>query len=154
MKITKYTTCLKDDRTPMLVKEVSKNYPSVQSLNDPEKIVHVMNEVFDASKQTEEHVWLLALTTKCQPIGIFELSHGTVDMSIVSPREVFLKLCLCGASTFVIIHNHPSGDQRPSSKDIQVTKKLDECAKLMGIPLLDHIIIGDTYYSFKRVGIL
>lgn len=154
MRITKYSTLLNEDKILIIVKERSKNYPSIRNLNSPEKIFNAMNEVFNASKQTEEHMWVMALTTKCKLIGFFELSHGTIDMTFVSPREIFMRLCLCGAVNFVLIHNHPSGDPNPSIEDIQTTKRIKDCANLMNIPLADHVIIGDWYYSFFEEGVL
>lgn len=152
MRITKYTTYLDEDRKPILVKEKSNNYPDVCSLNNPKKIVDMMNAVYNASMLTEEYVWVVALNTKCKPIGIFEVSHGTINESFISPREIFMKLCLCGAVSFVVIHNHPSGDCDPSNADIEMTKKIKQCSELMNITMNDHIIIGDNYYSFMEDG--
>lgn len=154
MRITKYSTFLNEDKTPYIIKESSKNYPSIQNLDNPAKIFSAMNEIYDARKQTEEHIWMIALTTKCRPIGFFEISHGTVDSGITSPREIFMRLCLCGAVDFVLIHNHPSGDPTPSIEDIQTTDRIKKCSDLMNISLLDHIVIGDWYYSFKEKGAL
>jgi len=95
-------------------------------------------------------MWLIATDTKQNPIGVFELAHGTVNAAICSPREVFVRLCLCGATAFILAHNHPSGDPSPSRADISFTSKMAEAGKIMNIPLLDHIIIGDFYYSFKE----
>ena len=98
----------------------------------------------------EEYMWMIAMDSKCKPIGIFEISHGTVNATLASPREVFTRLCLCGATSFVLVHNHPSGDCSPSKDDIQTTERMGECGKLMNIPLNDHIVIGEGYYSFKE----
>ncbi len=70
------------------------------------------------------------------------------------PREIFIRLLLAGASGFVLCHNHPSGDCRPSKADIQVTEQLKECADFMAVNLFDHIIIGDRCFSFKVNGML
>lgn len=150
MRIIKYSTLLDENKKTVLVKEDSNNYPSVDNLSSPEKIVDVLNHAYKANRQTEEHTWLVALTTKCKPIGLFEISHGTVNLSPVSPREIFVKLCLCGAACFVIAHNHPSGDTTPSSQDIATTNNIAKVGEMMGIELLDHIIIGDNFYSFKE----
>lgn len=83
---------------------------------------------------------------------MFEASHGTVNASFVNPREIFIRLLLVGASAFVVSHNHPSGDYTPSKEDIHITRRLKECADMMGITLLDHIIIGDGYSSLKESG--
>ena len=97
---------------------------------------------------------MLALDTKCKPIGIFEISHGTVNMSMINPREVFIRALLVGAVSIALIHNHPSGDATPSREDISATKRLAECGKLLGVVLLDHIVIGHDYTSLKADGYL
>lgn len=153
MKIIKYSTCFDEDRKPMLVKESSGNYPDICSLNSPDKIFNMMNLVYKSNNLTEEYFWILALNTACKPTGMFEISHGTVNASLVTPREVFMKLLLCGASHFVAIHNHPSGDTTPSKNDIEITKKLCEVGEIMNINLTDHIIVGDCYYSFRENGL-
>lgn len=154
MRLIKYTTHLGNDRKPILVKENSRNYPEICRLDSPQKISDVINAVYNASVLTEEYMWMIALDTKCNPIGIFEVSHGTVNASLVSPREIFMRLCLCGATYFVLIHNHPSGDCTPSKEDIKVTTQIKEAGKLMNISLLDHIIVGNSYYSFKENNVL
>ena len=80
---------------------------------------------------------------------------GTVNKSLVHPREVFKNAYLCSASGIICIHNHPSGDINPSKEDINITLRLKECGKIMGIELLDHIIIGNNkYVSLKEKGII
>ena len=148
MRITKYTTYLSEDRTPKLVKEKSSNYPEICSLNNTQKIADMMNTVYNASILTEECMWLIALNTHSDPIGIFEISHGIMNAALISPREIFMKLCLCGAFGFVLVHNHPSGNCYPSGADRDITEQMKQCGKLMNINLLDHIIIGNGYYSF------
>ena len=74
---------------------------------------------------------------------------GTVDRSIVHPREVFKNAYLCSASSFICIHNHPSGDVMPSKADIEITKTLVEIGRIQGIDLIDHLILSDNnYFSF------
>lgn len=68
-------------------------------LNNPKSIIDIMKNVFHANKLAEEYVWIIALNTKCYPIGIFEVSHGTVNMSLVRNREIFIRLLLSGASS-------------------------------------------------------
>lgn len=154
MRIIKYTTHLDYDKKPILIKENSSNYPNVCRLDSPQKIADMINTVYNASVLTEEYMWMIALDTKCNPIGIFELSHGTVNASLISPREIFMKLCLCGATSFVLIHNHPSGDTAPSNEDMNVTKQIKDAGEIMNIRLLDHIIVGNGYFSFKEKQIL
>ena len=77
------------------------------------------------------------------------LFMGTIDRSLIHPREVFKNAYLCSASAFICIHNHPSGDVMPSKADLEVTKTLLEIGRIQGIDLIDHIIVGDNnYFSF------
>lgn len=156
MRITKYDTELQDDYRNVLVKEFSKNYPTDDKLNNPEMISHMMCEIFRADRKAEEHVWVIAFTKKFSLIGIFDVSHGTASASLISTREIFVRLCLCGAVQFVLVHNHPSGDTTPSVEDIKVTERMKEAGQLMDIPCMDHIIIGKNgaYYSFTEHNIL
>lgn len=156
MKITKYDTELQDDYRNVLVKEFSKNYPTEDKLNNPEMISHMMCEIFRADRKAEEHVWVIAFTKKFSLISIFDVPHGTASTSLISTREIFVRLCLCGAVQFVLVHNHPSGDTTPSVEDIKVTERMKEAGQLMDIPCMDHIIIGKNgaYYSFTEHNIL
>lgn len=152
MRITSYSVEL-NGKLNVLTKENGVNYKTVR-LNQASLIADMMNEVFRLNSKAEEHVYILALDTKCNVIGVFLLSKGCVDASLVSPRDIFVRLFLCGASCFVMCHNHPSGDTTPSNEDLSTTKRVKECSTLMGIKLLDHIIVGDDYYSFQEKGIL
>lgn len=149
MRITIYKTELNNDLHTKLVKEKAYNY-DVKNLNNPSSIVQVMNDVFHVNKLSEEYLYMIALNKKCKPIGFFEISHGTSDCSLCNPREIFNRLLLCGANSFVLLHNHPSGDIFPSQEDIAVFKRIKQCSKLIGIDFLDNIIIGNNYYSFRE----
>lgn len=93
----------------------------------------------------------IALNTKNMVVSIETVSMGSLNSSIVHPRELFKSLILSNAASFVIGHFHPSGDPTPSKEDINITWRIKECSKLLGIELLDHIIIGeDTYISLKE----
>lgn len=153
MRITSYTVEL-DGRLNILVKEKAVNYKTVR-FDDPEVIVEMINSLFRLNLKAEEYMYLLAMDIKCNLIGVFLISKGTVDGTVIAPREIFIRLLLCGASTFVIIHNHPSGDVTPSKEDRMTTKRIQECSELMGINFVDHLIVGDdNYFSFKIGGIL
>lgn len=157
MRLTKYNLIFNAGREVSLVKEKAVNLAGYDRLSNPQQIVDALNFLFQASCQVEEYVWLVALNTKGKPIGLFEVSHGSADASFVNPREIFVRLCLCGANSFVIAHNHPSGDTSPSVEDTRVTKRILEASKLMGIRLLDHIIIGEkagTFFSYKEHDLL
>lgn len=96
------------------------------------------------------------MDTKNQPISINIVSIGSLNSSIVHPREVFKVAILSNAASILIFHNHPSGNTEPSQEDINITKRLKEAGKLIGIELLDHIIIGSEgkYCSLKENGTL
>lgn len=148
MRINKYTTLKGKDNVPELVKEVSVNYPRYNSLGNPEDIAEMMNDIFHANKQTEEVCHIICLNQKMKVQGIFEVSRGTVNSSCLNPREIFMKALLCGAVGIIVTHNHPSGDVSPSTEDINVTKRIKQAGEIIGIGLLDHIIISESYYSF------
>lgn len=98
---------------------------------------------------------VLFLDTKCNYIGDYILSKGSVNMSVMNAREIFINALRHNAVNIVLIHNHPSGDPTPSKEDISTTKRIFECGKLIGIQLLDHIIIGDnTYRSLGELNLL
>ena len=102
-----------------------------------------------------ECVMLVMLDNKGHMLGEHIISKGTVNASLISPREIFILALKHDASSIILIHNHPSGDPAPSKADRQVTRQVYECGKLMNIPLIDHIIIGDhTYSSFKELGLI
>ncbi len=149
MRITIYKTELNNDLHTKLVKERAYNY-NVEKLNTPSYVVQVMNDVFHMNKLSEEYMYMIALNSKCKPIGFFEISHGASDCCLSNPREIFNRLLLCGANSFILLHNHPSGDTTPSSEDIDVFKRIKQCSRLIGINFLDNIIIGDGYYSFNE----
>lgn len=102
-----------------------------------------------------ECVILVCLDAKGQVISERKLSEGTVRMSLISPREIFLAALDCGAVNILLVHNHPSGDPTPSRADMDLTANVKELGDKMDIPLLDHIVIGDNRYtSFKEASIL
>lgn len=124
MRITVYKTELNDDLHTELIKERAYNYSnSTGNLSNPDAIVNLMNDVFRMNKLSEEYLYMIALNTKCHPIGVFEVSHGASNYSVCNPREIFNRLLLCGANSFVLLHNHPSGDSTPSKEDITTFKK-------------------------------
>ena len=92
---------------------------------------------------------MLVLDIKNNVRGAFEVSRGGLNASIVHPREIFKRALLLNAASIILAHNHPSGDTTPSREDINITKRLVEGGKILGIEVLDHIIVGDNYMSFK-----
>ena len=100
---------------------------------------------------TKEHFRIAILDTKNQILSIENISIGTLNASIVHPRDVFKIAIKRNANSIILIHNHPSGDTTPSNEDINITNRLIDAGNLVGIKVLDHIIIGDNkYLSFKE----
>ena len=101
----------------------------------------------------KEHFVVLFLNTKNRVIGKETLSIGSLNASIVHPREVFRSAIQKSSASIICAHNHPSGDPTPSPEDIEVTRRLAESGKLVGIELLDHLIIADqSFVSLKELG--
>ncbi|MFE8703450.1 DNA repair protein RadC [Cytobacillus sp. FJAT-54145] len=104
---------------------------------------------------SQEHFVCLYLNTKNQVLHKKTIFIGSLNASIVHPREVFKEALRRSAASIICAHNHPSGDPTPSREDIEVTKRLSECGKMIGIDLLDHLIIGEnTFVSLKEKGYL
>lgn len=97
-----------------------------------------------------EQTLLVMLDNKSHFLGDFILSQGTVNASLMSPREIFLCALKNEAVYILLLHNHPSGDPTPSGQDIKITKQIKEISDLIEIPLIDHIIIGDNNYSSMK----
>lgn len=113
---------------------------------------YVMEEMRDLH---QEHFVCLFLNTKNQVIHRQTIFIGSLNASIVHPREVFKEAVKRSAASIICAHNHPSGDPAPSQEDIHVTRRLTECGKMLGIELLDHLIIGDRkFVSLKEKGYL
>jgi DNA repair protein RadC len=102
----------------------------------------------------KEYMKAILLNIKCGLIGIEEISVGSINSSIVHPREVFAPAIKKSCASILLVHNHPSGDPAPSQEDLNITKRLAEAGKILGIEVVDHIIIGDgTYVSLKDKGL-
>jgi DNA repair protein RadC len=103
----------------------------------------------------QEILKVVLLNTKNIVIDAITVSMGSLNSSIVHPREIFLQAVRKSAASIIVCHNHPSGDPTPSKEDINVTERLKECGKILGIDLLDHIIIGDgEFISLKEKGLI
>lgn len=123
------------------------------TIRSPEDGYTIVQTVLKLNEATAEKFGILTLNTKNQVVGIHILFMGSLNASIVHPREVFQAAVLNNAASIVAFHNHPSGDPTPSREDIEVTKRLKECGLIMGIDLLDHVIVGEgKYCSLKEKG--
>jgi DNA repair protein RadC len=104
----------------------------------------------------KEHFWVVGLNTRNAIQYIDLASLGTLNSSLVHPREVFRFAILKAVSSVIVSHNHPSGDPEPSDDDLTITRRLTEAGRIVGIDLLDHIVIGTrgSFYSFKEKGVI
>ena len=99
----------------------------------------------------QEIVKVVFLDTKTNRLGECDISKGTVNASLISPREIYMEAVRRDAVFIVVLHNHPSGDPTPSQADIDLTERIEYAGMMLGIPLLDHIVIGDRcYFSFDE----
>ncbi|MDF2948362.1 MAG: hypothetical protein K0R07_375 [Sedimentibacter sp.] len=141
----------------MAVAEISKRISTLKiekiKISSPSDAAVVMMEEMRYYKK--EYFKIILLDTKNNIKKVSEISVGSLNSSIVHPREVFSEAVVNSASSIILVHNHPSGESEPSNEDINLTNRLDECGKILGIKVLDHIIIGDgVFYSFKEEGLL
>lgn len=136
-----------------VVKESSLLYEN-RKISSPSDAVDIGRIMLDGSDR--EKLLLCCLNTKNEPNSLNIVSIGSLNSSIVHPREVFKLAILSNSASIILFHNHPSGDTIPSKEDINITKRIKEAGKIIGIDLIDHIILGDneSYTSLKEKGII
>lgn len=121
-------------------------------ISSPRMVAGLLSHLRDEKR---EHVVALLLDAKMNVLRIATIHIGTLTMSVVGPREVFREAIREGASSIIVAHNHPSGDPNPSPEDLEVTERLVEVGRMLDIPVLDHVIIGDRReVSFKERGLI
>ena len=157
MRIVKYKTKLNNEGIVTLEKESSTNNPHVHRILDtPEKIHRFARDGLKIHEMSEEYAYLICMTGTLKFTSVFEISHGTVNATIVNAREVYQKALLANAVAVAVTHNHPSGNVEPSKEDILLTKRLYEAGNLLNVYFTDHIIVGrgdHDYCSLKQKGL-
>lgn len=134
-------------------RHAKEKLPKKVNLDSPKTVVVYLQEKI--GKEKKEHFLILALDSRNNLIKDYEISVGTLNTSIVHPREVFKAATQALAAKVIIVHNHPSGDPEPSEGDLVVTKRLVEAGKILEIKVVDHIIITrDNFLSFKEHNLL
>jgi DNA repair protein RadC len=122
-------------------------------ITSPEQLAHLL--MLEMRYLDREHFKAVILNTKNHVVKIVDISIGSLNSSIVHPRELFKMVLKHSGAALIVAHNHPSGDPEPSSEDIRLTKRLSEAGKILGIDLLDHLILGDgKFVSLKERGII
>ena len=136
-----------------MIKEDTVEYNT--TIKSPCDIARLAREVLEMDEMAEENFVIICLNTKNKITGIHTVSIGSLNASIVHPREVFKAALLNNANGIICLHNHPSGDPEPSREDIEITHRLVNAGNILGIKVLDHIIIGDgRYISLKEQGMM
>ena len=136
-----------------LVKDHAITYKNSSPVYTPEDVYKVLQQYLQDTDR--EHFVVVFLDAHCAVIGINTVSVGTLTESLVHPREVFKGAILANAASIIVAHNHPSGEARPSEADLNVTSKLKEAGRIIGIPLEDHVIVAEeNYYSLRTEGLI
>lgn len=131
-----------------MVRERSVEFDG-KRVDAPDAAASLIRRILDGADR--EQIVVLALNTKNEVLAAHIASVGSLNASIIHPREVFKFACLVNAASVIIAHNHPSGDPEPSREDHETTRRLTEAGRVLGIDVLDHLILGDpAYWSFKR----
>lgn len=137
-----------------LVKEASVNYSKDFVITSPSKIKEFLDDIHDLSNEVVENFVVIAMNNKNKVITSV-LSRGTCNTALVDTRDLFQWLLLNNAVSFAVAHNHPSGDCYPSTDDKQLTDRIKQASKIMGIRFLDHVIVGEySYNSFNEMGLI
>jgi len=135
-----------------VVKENGGRYDIDKTINNPIAARNLFIEVAELDKRSEEVFVMATIDVRNKVTGLFEVSTGTLNSSLVTPREVFKRAILQNAAGIVLGHNHPSGNIDASNDDIQITKNLVKSGKILGVNVVDHIIVGNegNYSSMKE----
>jgi len=133
-----------------LIKDSSySNGPVVKT---PESVAELVS---DLKSKDREHLLCIHLNTRNAVVGIETVSIGSLNANIVHPREVFKAAILNNAASVILVHNHPSGDTSASEEDIEITKRIVEAGKIVGIEVLDHLIVTSSgHSSLKEQGVI
>jgi DNA repair protein RadC len=142
----------------LLAQRLSREtYAEAPLLETPELVADLLRE--QNRVYTVEHLQVLFLNTRQRLIGVENISQGTLDTILVTPREVFRRAIARNAASIIVVHNHPSGDPTPSEADIKVTRELIRAGQLLRIEVLDHVILGHRtdarpcdYVSLRQLG--
>ena len=121
-------------------------------IRTPEDVVSILSAEYEDA--VVETALMLALDTKNKVIGIFTISTGSLNSSIIHPRDIFQRSVLCNAAAIILSHNHPSGDPSPSPEDVAMTRAAREAGRILDVEVLDHIVIGhNKFVSMKDKGL-
>lgn len=139
---------MKEIRVIVVRERASK--AAAKAIDGPKEAVALL--ACKARQLDREHFWVVHLNARSLPLSLETVSIGTASASLVHPRECFKAAILVGASAVILAHNHPSGDASPSPEDMQTTRRMVRAGQLLGIPVLDHVILGGqgSFVSLKE----
>jgi len=139
----------------VLVREKVGRYELPKAIRSPEDAYKAITTLTNVQEEAQEVFGILILNTKNKVVAVHEVSRGTLNSSVVHPREIFKPAVLHNAAGIICFHNHPSGDTVPSKEDIEVTERLVAAGEILGIIVMDHIIVGDDdYTSLRDLGVM
>lgn len=126
------------------ISELQGEYDRTERITGPGAAIRFCLQRFGrmAKERKQEEFWVVTLDTKNVPMDCHQITVGTLRNSLVHPREVFRPAIRDAANSIIVVHNHPSGDPTPSDQDISVTERLEQTAEIVGIPVIDHIVVG------------
>ena len=120
-----------------------------EKLNRPDKVAEFAMQLLEGADK--EHLMVISVSAKCRPLAFEIVSIGSVDSAFVVPREVFKHAIVNNAVGILLVHNHPSGDCKPSEDDLCITERIRKAGDLLGIQVFDHVILGEgNFYSFRE----
>lgn len=153
MTIIEYNTRLNDLRLPIIAETRTKyKIDGRRQYCDPAALADLFGDVIGLRQAAEEYVYIAAFDSKLRIIGVFEAGHGTINTSIIDVRGIYQKSLMLGAAFVAVAHNHPTGDCTPSKDDIAITGTLKKAGDIIGVKLIDHLIIGSGFFSFRNSG--
>ena len=139
--------------TLRMVRERSAMFYAQRKITQPGNAAEIFRQFIGDCDR--ESFCILCLNTKNEPTALHQVSSGTLNASLVHPRETFKLAILANSASIIACHNHPSGNPSPSKEDVELTERLRDTGALIGIELLDHIVLGDgTYVSMKERGLM
>jgi len=126
---------------------------TIRGVDDAIEFANEHLRPYFSDKRDAEEFLIVTLDTQHRPIRIVRITRGTLNASLIHPREVFRPAIADCACAIILAHNHPSGDPTPSREDDEVTKRLTKCGELLGINVLDHLVVGETVVSIVSRGV-
>lgn len=152
MKIQKCITYQNENHMPYLVYENTSYTVDGRTKHDnPQKVYELVQNMRIPERATET-VLLFIFDNATHLICYTEISTGTIDRSVISPREIAQTMLLSGGVTCILVHNHPSGDTTPSKHDINITNKISDALQMLSLRLVDHLVVGRGYTSMAELG--